>query len=328
MRRRDVIAAIGGAAALPIAARAQPAGGMRRIGSLSGGSRGDSVQQSRLNAFKSGIAGVGWVEGRNLAFEERWAEGDAARLPTLATQLAALKPDLIFALASPALSAVRRATGIIPIVFAVVGDPVGQGFVSSLAQPGGNITGFASWEFPLATKHLDLLKKVAPRLGRVGVLYDPLQPMAAGYFAQVDAAAPVLHVDVSKIAAGNADEIEASIAAFARAPNGGLLVPESVATITHRELIISLAAHHSLPALSTQNDFVTAGGLASYASDDLDLCRRAATYADRILKGAKSADLPVQLPTRYSFVLNLKTARALGLTISPSVLALADRVLE
>ena len=329
IRRRDVITLAAGAAALPIAALAQQTGGMRRIGWLTAGSRnGNGAAKDWFNAFKRGLADLGWIEGRNFAFEERWSDGDVARLPALAAQLVALKPDMIFVTTSAALSAMRRATGTIPIVFAVVGDPVGQGYVSSLEQPGGNITGFAVQEFLLATKHLDLLKKIAPDLARVGVLYDPLQPTAAGYLSQVEAAAPVLHFEVLKIAAGNEDEIEASIGALARAPNGGLLIVASPATGAHRDLIISLAARHRLPAIYSQNFYVAAGGLASYATDTFDICRRAASYADRILKGAKPADLPVQLPTRYSFVLNLKTAQALGLAIPPAVLALADEVIE
>jgi putative tryptophan/tyrosine transport system substrate-binding protein len=330
MRRRDFIVAIGSAtawAAWPFATRAQP-GGMRRIGCLSPLSRSDSVSLTWLNAFKRGLADLGWIEGRNIAFEERWGEYDATRLPALAAQLTALKPDLIFVVTSPALLSIRRATGTIPIVFVGVTDPVGQGYVSSLAQPGGNITGFALQEFPLATKHLDLLKKIASGVARVGVVYDPLQPTAAGYLAQAEAAAPLLHVEVSKLAVGNADEIEASIAALARAPDGGLLIIASPVTRAHQELIISIAARHHLPALYTLRDYVAAGGLASYDTDRLDLCRRAASYADRILKGAKPADLPVQLPTKYSFMLNLKTARALGLEIPPAVLALADEVIE
>jgi putative tryptophan/tyrosine transport system substrate-binding protein len=328
MRRREFIAGLGGAAVWPVAAWAQQEERVRRVGILVNGSSTQAPAHPRVDAFKQGLAGVGWIEGRNLAFEERWAEADATRLPTLATQLAALKPDLIFVLASLALSAMRRATGTIPIVFAVVADPVGQGFVWSLANPGGNITGFASGEFGVATKRLDLLKKLAPNLERIAFFDDPAQPASAGTLAEIEAAAPVFHVEVSKIAAGNAEEIEASIATFAQAPNGGLLVLESRATIEHRELIISLAAHHRLPALSTENDFVTDGGLASYAAHDVDLCRRAASYVDRILRGAKPAELPVQLPTKFELAINLKTAKALGIEVPPTLLALADEVIE
>ena len=327
MRRREFIAGLGGVAITPVIARSQQAGGTRRIGWL-GGTRNDGVSLPWLNAFKQGLADLGWIEGRNVAFDERWAGNDVTRMPALAAQLAALKPDLIFATTSAVLSAIRRASGTIPILFAVVSDPVRSRICIEPRAARRNITGFGASEFPLATKHLDLLKKIAPGLARVGVVYDPLQPTAAGYLGQVEAAAPVLNVEVSKIAAGNTDEIEASIAALARAPNGGLLVVAGPATAAHRELIISLAARHLLPAFYTQTFFVAAGGLAFYGANPLDACRRAATYADRILKGAKPADLPVQLPTKNAFVLNLKTARALGLAIPPAVLALVDEVIE
>jgi putative ABC transport system substrate-binding protein len=284
----------------------------------------------RLNAFKRGLADLGWIEGRNLAFEERWANNDAARLSAQAAELAALRPELIFVGGSETLAAMRRTTGVIPIVFALVFDPVSQGFVSSLAQPGGNITGFAASEFAIATKSLELLKKIAPGLARVAFAYDPAQPTAAGTFAEIETAAAVLGVEVSKMPARNSKDIEESINALARAPGSGLFVLASAATSLHLEMIPALAIRHRLPAINSGagRRFVASGGLASYGTDDLDICRRAASYADRILKGEKPADLPVQLPTKFELVLNLKTAKAIGLVLSPEVLALADEVIE
>jgi putative ABC transport system substrate-binding protein len=288
------------------------------------------VALDRLNAFKRGLAALGWIEGRNLAFEGRWANNDAARLRAQAEELAALRPELIFVTGSETLAAIRRTTGIVPIIFALVFDPVGQGFVSSLAQPGGNITGFAASEFAIATKSLELLKKIAPGVTRVAFAYDPEQPTAAGTFAEIETAAAVLGVKVSKLPARNSKDIEESVNALARAPGGGLFVLASTATLLHLEMITALAMRHHLPAINSGagRHFVTGGGLASYGTDDLDICRRAASYADRILKGEKPADLPVQLPTKFELVLNLKTAKAIGLVLSPEVLVLADEVIE
>jgi putative tryptophan/tyrosine transport system substrate-binding protein len=222
----------------------------------------------------------------------------------------------------------RRATGTIPIVFAVVTDPVGQGFVSSLAQPGGNITGFAAQEFMVATKNLELLKKIAPGLKRAAVVYDPLQPTAVGSLAETETAAAALNIEVFRVPGRNLDDLSRSIEALVRTPDSGLLVRAGGATVLHREVILSLAARHRLPAVYSIRYFVDSGGLASYGTDTIDQCRRAASYADRILKGEKPADLPVQLPTKFELVLNLKTAKAMGLTLSPEVLALADEVIE
>jgi putative ABC transport system substrate-binding protein len=329
MRRRQFITLLGGAAATwPVAAHAQQGGKTKRIGWLATSTASSPlVVPRRLAAFKRGLADLGWVEGRNLAFEERWAEG-SERLPSLAAELAALRPDLIFVASSPNLAAVRRATGTIPIVFASVTDPVGQGFVSSLAQPGGNITGFADSEFSIATKDLDLLKKIAPALTRVGFIYDPAQPMAVGAFAAVEPEAAALGVELAKTPVRNAGEIERAINALAQTPNVGLFVLGGSAIGVNENLINALAIRHRLPAIYETRFSVVVGGLASYGSDDLDLSRRAASYADRILKGEKPADLPVQLPTKFELVLNLKTARAMGLVIPESLLALADEVIE
>jgi putative ABC transport system substrate-binding protein len=246
----------------------------------------------------------------------------------LAGQLAALRPDLIYVATSGSLAAVRRTAGTIPIVFSSIADPVGQGFVSSLAQPGGTITGFAAAEFGAATKDLELLKKIAPGVMRVAFMYDPAQPGASGAFAEVEAAAAILGVEVSKTPVRDTGEIERAIDALTQAPNVGLFLFPSPAVAVHQELVVSLAIRHRLPAIQQFRYFPAGGGLASYGPDDLDLARRAASYADRILKGEKPADLPVQLPTKFELVLNLKTARTMGLVIPESVLALADEVIE
>jgi putative ABC transport system substrate-binding protein len=331
MQRREFIALLGGtAASWPLGAHAQQAGRMRRIGFFSIGARTDvsGPSQRRLGAFRRGLAELGWIEGRNLVIDERWADSDAGRLQASAAELVGLRPEVIFVSNSASLAAMRRATGTIPIVFAVVADPVGQGFVSSLAQPGGNITGFAGLEFALATKVLELLKKIAPGVTRVAFMYDPVQPAAAGALAELEAVGASLGVQLSKVPVRNAEEIEREIDVLARAPNGGLFVIASNATALHRELIAALAARHRLPAAYQFRYYVASGGLASYGADDADLSRRAASYVDRILKGEKPADLPVQLPTKFELVLNLKTAKAMGLVLSPEVLALADEVIE
>jgi putative tryptophan/tyrosine transport system substrate-binding protein len=331
MRRREFITLLGGAAASwPLAAHAQQPERVRRIGWLGTGAEGTGSVQDRLNAFKRGLADLGWIEGRNLAFERRWANNDTTRLRSHAAELAGLRPDLIFVTGSESLLAMRQATGIIPIVFALVFDPVGQGFVSSLAQPGGNITGFATSEFALATKNLELLKKISPAVTRVAFVFDPAQPTASGNFAEVEAAAALLGIEVSKIPTRNPDDIERSINALASAPNGGLFVVPGTATGLHLDLIVALAARHRLPAVfsGAGRQFVAGGGLASYGADDFDLCRRAASYAEHILKGEKPADLPVQLPTKYELIINLKTAKALGLTVPNNLLSTADEVIE
>jgi putative tryptophan/tyrosine transport system substrate-binding protein len=327
MRRREFIAGLGGALAWSVTARAQQPDRMRRIGSLSAGEK-SGPGADRHNAFKRGLAELGWIEGRNLVFEERWSNFDPEHLRSNAAELTALRPDLIFAVTSAALSEMRRATETIPIVFSVVTDPVGQGFVSSLARPGGNITGFATAEFAYGTKSLDLLKNMVPSLKRVAVVYDAQQPTASGVFEEVEAVSTVLGVEVSKTPVRSPDDIDRTISTLAHASEGGLFVIAGSATVRHRELIIALAAQYRLPAIYSIRYYVSSGGLASYGTDDVDLCRRAASYADRILKGEKPADLPVQLPTTFRFALNLKTAKAMGLVIPASVLALADEVIE
>jgi putative tryptophan/tyrosine transport system substrate-binding protein len=263
-----------------------------------------------------------------LTEEERWANNDPERLRFLAASLAGLRPDLLFVSNSPSLTAIRRATGTIPVVFAVVADPVGQGFVSSLAQPGGNITGFAGGEFEVATKQIELLKKIAPSITRVAFMYDPANPAATGTFAEVEAAATSVGVEVAKMPVRNAGEIEHAIDALAQAADVGLFLYPGPEIALNDELIAATTTRHRLPVVYSFSSFVAVGGLASYGTDDLDLCRRAASYADHILKGEKPADLPVQLPTKFELVINLKTAKAMGLIIPPSLLAIADEVIE
>jgi putative ABC transport system substrate-binding protein len=327
MRRREFITLLGSAAAWPLAARAQQSEGrLRRIGWLEVQSTMPVMR--RLDAFKRGLADLGWVEGRNLAFEGYSANDDPERLRSAAAELASLRPDLIFVENSVSLGAARRATGTVPILFATVTDPVGQGFVSSLAQPGGNITGFAGAEFDVAGKELEVLKKIAPAVTRVAFLYDPAQPAASGVFAEVESAARSLSVELSKAPVRNATEIEHAIDALRQAPNAGLFVFPSPMMTLNQELIVTMTTQYRLPAIHQFRYFPEGGGLASYGTDDVDLCRRAASYADRILKGEKPANLPVQLPTRFQLLLNLKTAKAMGLVIPENMLALADEVIE
>jgi putative ABC transport system substrate-binding protein len=323
MRRRDFIVAIGGAAATwPLTVWAQQRDRPRRVGILI-----PTVAAERADAFKKGMAALGWVEGHNIRFEERGPSGPE-QVPIYAAELARLAPDLIFVASSPVLQAMRHATSDIPIVFAAVVDPVGQGFVSSLARPGGNITGFANVEFGVASKKLDLLKKLAPTIDRVAYLYDPSQPAAIGEWAEIEAAAPSLALHAVKMPVRTADDIERVIAALAGEPNASLFVTPGPATVEHANLIVKLAAQYRLPSVFPRRQFVEAGGLASYGTDVIDLCRRAASYVDRILKGEKPRDLPVQLPVKLQFVVNLKTAKTIGLDISAYVLAITDEVIE
>jgi putative ABC transport system substrate-binding protein len=327
IRRREFITLLGGsAAAWPIAARAQQA--MRRIGILEAGSRTVTPGSRRVDALREGLADLGWTKDRNIQFQERWANGNADLLPVYAGELVRLVPDVICVSNSACLRAMRHATSDIPIVFSVVADPVGQGFVSSLARPGGNITGFASAEFDFSTKILETLKRLAPKVERVGALYDPAAPQAAGMWSAIGAAAPSFALAASKLPVRTADEIERAIAAFVREPNGGLYVVPSPATALYQQMINTLALQHRLPTVFEFRYFVESGGLASYGPDDNDMARRAASYVDRILKGEKPRDLPVQLPTKFQFVVNLKTAKTIGLDIPPTVVALADEVIE
>ena len=329
MRRREVITLLGGAAAWPLAARAQQPGGMRRIGVLIASAANDSENQARMAAFLQGLAQLGWTDGRNVRIDTRWATTNADDLRRHAAELAALAPDVLVAASGTATVApLLQATRTVPIVFVIVIDPVGAGFVTSLARPGGNATGFLMLEYGLSGKWLELLKQIAPGVMRAAVVRDPAVASGIGQFAAVQAVAPSLGVELSPVDARDAPEIERAVTTFARSGNGGLIVTASAPTTRHRELIITLAARHRMPAVYPWRYFVTVGGLISYGPDSIDQYRQAAGYVDRILKGEKPADLPVQAPTKYELVINLKTAKALGLDVPPTLLARADEVIE
>ncbi len=329
MRRREFITLLGGAAAWPLAARAQQDERMRRIGLLTGGPRPDDQDaQANIAAFLEGLQRLGWIDGRNVRIDYRWALGQADAIRKQAAELAALAPDVILSSGTASLVPLMQATPTVPIVFVNVADPVGGGFVDSLARPGGNATGFMQFEYDLSGKWLELLKQIAPNVTRAAVLRDPALPSGIGQFAVIQSVAPSIKVEVRPVSVRDAAEIERAIAAFARSPNSGLIVTSSALTARHRELIIALAARHKLPAVYYRRYFVTTGGLISYGYDLVDQYRRAAGYVDRILKGEKPADLPVQAPTKYELVINLKTAKALGLDVPATVLARADEVIE
>jgi putative ABC transport system substrate-binding protein len=328
MTRRELIALLGStAAAWPFAARAQPDERIRRIGVLVYLTADDAEGQARLAAFAQALEQLGWSEGRNLRIDTRWANADDIRRH--AAELAALAPDVLLAATGTATVApLLQATRTVPIVFVLVIDPVGAGFVESLARPGGNATGFLMFEYGLSGKWLELLKQIAPGVTRVAVLRDPAIASGIGQFGAIQSAAPSLGMEASPVNVRDASEIERDIAAFARSSNGGMIVTASPGATGHRDLIVTLAARHRLPAVYASAYFVTDGGLISYGPDTVDQYRRAAAYVDRILKGEKPADLPVQAPTRYKLVINLRTAKALGLDVPPTLLARADEVIE
>ena len=329
MRRREFITLLGGAAAWPIAARAQQGERVRRIGMLTGATAADDPDaQVNVAAFLQGLEQFGWTGDRNVRIEYRWGLGDTANIRKHAAELAALAPDVIVSSGTAVLGPLLQATHTVPIVFVNVADPVGAGFVDSLARPGGNATGFMQYEYSLSGKWPELLKEIAPRVIRAAVLRDPALTSGVGQFAIIQSVAPSIGMEVTAINVRDAAEIEAAVAAFARPPNGGLIVASSATARRHRELIIALAARHKLPAVYYRRYFVTGGGLASYGYDLAGQFRSAAGYVDRILKGEKPADLPVQAPTKYELVINLKTAKALGLTVPPMLLARADEVIE
>src|SRR5262245_12642915 len=328
MNRRGFIGLIGGAtAASPFAARAQqPGAQMRRVGIFAVGNPQGVLR--RFEAFRNGLSELGWVEGRNVHFVERLSQGDSARAPLLATEMAQLAPDVIFVATSLSLRTMQQATRSIPIVFATVTDPLGQGFVTNVARPGGNISGSAGQDLGLARKQLELLKKIDPAITRVAQVHDPAQTFSAEIFAEFEAVAPLFGIQMANMAVRSAHDIERAIDSFATKPNGGLYVVASAATAQHPRLITTLAARHRLPAMYQLPYFLLEGGLACYGIDDVEPSRQAAFYVDRLLKGAKPGDLPVQLPTKFKFILNLQTSKALGLSLSPEVLALADEVIE
>jgi putative ABC transport system substrate-binding protein len=329
MQRRDFITLLGGAAATwPLAARAQQREQMKRIGILLPATADDAVFQARLAAFYQGLALLGWSIGHNVRIDTRWATTNAAEIRRHAAELVALAPDVILSTGDATVPPLLQATRTVPIVFPLANDPVAAGYVDSLAQPGGNATGFMLFEYSLSGKWLELLKEIAPTVTRAAVLRDTTQGSGTSQFAVIQAAAPSLRVEVIPINMRDAGEIERAITAFARSSNGGLIVTASAAAVRHRDLIITLAARHKLPAVYWERFFVAAGGLISYGADLIDQYRRAAGYVDRILKGEKPSDMPVQAPTKYETVINLKTAKALGLTVPPTLLVRADEVIE
>ena len=326
--RRELLVALGGSAAAgwSLAARAQQGERVRRVGVLMNLAADDPEGQTRIVAFVQGLQQSGWTDGRNIRIDTRWAAGDADRFHRYAEELLALAPDVILASATPSVQALQQATRTVPIVFANVGDPVGMGFVESLARPGGNTTGFTPLEFGFGAKWLELLNEIAPRLTRVAVLRD--LTIGPAQLSAIQAVAPSFGVELSPVGVRDAGEIERTIAAFAQSSNAGMIVTASTSAVIHRHLIAMLAARHRLPAVYSFRYFATTGGLLSYGPDPIDMYWRAASYVDRILKGEKPADLPVQTPTKYQLVVNLKTAKALGLDIPTSILARADEVIE
>ena len=301
---------------------------MRRIGVLPGGADADERSQPNVAAFAQTLKQLGWTDGRNVKIDYRWPAGDPDKARRYAEELVALAPDIILAIGAGSLGSLLQATRTVPIVFLAVSDPVGAGFDDSLSRPGGNTTGFTLFDYSLSTKWLEVLKEIAPGVKRAAVLRDPAIPSGTGQWGAIQSAAPSLGVEVSPVNVRDAPEIERGVAAFARFGDGGMIVTGSPLSLVHRELIIALAARHKLPTVYCQRPFVTGGGLVSYGSDVVDQGRRAAGYVDRILKGEKPADLPVQAPTKYELVINLKTAKALGLEMPPMLVARADEVIE
>ena len=328
MKRREFITLLGGAVAWPLAARAQQGERMRRIGVVVSSAEDDLDMQARVAGFRQGLERLGWSEDRNARIDARFAAGKADQFQVLAKELIALQPDVIFAHSTPVVAALQRESRMIPIVFVSVSDPIGSGFVASLARPGGNLTGLLQYEEGIAGKWLAMLKEIAPRLARAALVANP-KTTAYDYFLRAaQAAAPSLTIEVVSTPVETTADIERAIESAARAPNGGLLLPPDTTTTVHRDLIIALAARHRLPAVYPFRVFVEAGGLMSYGTEQVAMFRQAALYVDRILRGAKPADLPVQAPTKFETVVNLKTAKALGLTVPPGLLVAADEVIE
>jgi len=327
VKRRAFITLIGGAAVWPLSARAQQDARIRRLGMVTG-IMDEAGTRARYAAFFAELAQLGWMEGRNLRIDYRWGEGSASKIRENAAELAALAPDVIVATGGATLGALLESTRSVPIVFTLVPDPVGSGFVDSLSRPGGNATGFEQFEYGVSAKWLELLKEIAPGVKRAAIFWDPKLPAGIGQFAIIQSVAPSLGIDVIPIKLSDPSEIDRAIAAFATSGNGGLIVTSYPQAVVQRELIAMAAARHKLPAVYSTKDFVVSGGLMSYAADFIDQYRRAAAYVDRILKGEKPADLPVQTPNKYELVVNLKTANALGLSVPASLLARADEVIE
>ena len=328
MRRRKFMTVLGGAAAWPLAGRAQQPGQIRRVGVLIGFPEKDAFAQRIVSTFVQALGRLGWVEGKNIRLDYRFAAGDPTRFKTYAAELVSLSPSIILAVTPPAVAALREETHTIPIVFALVVDPVGQGFVQSLARPGGNITGFSAYDAPMMGKWLQLLKEIAPGVTRVGVIFNPdTAPYAPLFNQRIEAASRSFGVTMTLAPVHHEAAIEEAIAAHAREPGGGLICLPDAFAVTHANVIISAATRHGLPLVGPP-PVVRAGGLISYWFDIVDVHVQAASYVDRILRGANPADLPIQQPTKYSLIINLKTAKALGLTVPPSMLDLAEEVIE
>jgi putative tryptophan/tyrosine transport system substrate-binding protein len=329
IKRRELVVLLGGAAVMwPFASRAQQAERVRRVGVLLPATADDALYQAWAGAFVQELAQLDWLIGHNVLVDTRWATANAEAIRRQAAELVALAPDVIFAPGASTVGPLLRTTRGVPIVFAIVGDPVGAGFVESLARPGGNATGFLAFEYAIGGKWLELLKEIAPALTRVAVLRDPTTTSGAALFGVIQAMASSLRVEVNHVNVRDAADIERGITHFAQSSNGGLIVPSNPPTNINRSLIATLAAQHRLPAVYQLREFVAAGGLMSYGSHQIEQFRQAARYVDRILRGEKPADLPVQAPTKYELVINLKTAKALSLTIPPTLLARADEVIE
>jgi len=328
MRRRDFITLLGSAAAWPLAARAQQGERMRRIGVLMNRAADDPDGQARLTAFRQALQDLGWTDGSNARIDVRWGGNEVDRERRYAAELVALAPDIILASGTVSVAALQHATRALPVVFAAIADPVGAGLVDTLARPGGNVTGFMNYEYNLSGKWLELLKQIAPRVTRAAVLRNPEIPAGIGQFSAIQAVAPLLGVEVTPVSVVDPEAIERALAAFARSADGGLIVTASALASVHVDRIIAFAAQLKLVAVYPYRNLVARGALVSYGPDLMNQYPRAAGYVDRILKGEKPADLPVQAPTKYELVINLKTAKALGLDIPPAVLARADEVIE
>ena len=328
MRRREFITLLGGVVATwPVGARAQQPDRMRPIGMLTGVAD-DPNSRARNAAFVQGLQELGWVDGRNIRIDYRWGGGDAENIRRLATELVALAPDVIFVSGGASTERLLQLTRTVPILFVAVPDPVGSGLVARLSRPGGNATGFMLFEYNLSGKWLELLKQIAPNVTRAVVLRDPAITAGIGQFAVIQSVAPSVGIEVSAININDLAELDHAVSEFASEPNGGLIITAGSALFTNREMMVALAARHKLPAVYTSREYAISGGLISYGPDLIVMFRRAASYADRILKGEKPGELPVQAPTKYELVINLKSAKALGLTIPPAVLARADEVIE
>jgi len=328
VKRREFITLLGGTGVWPLAARAQQPDRVRRVGFLISTAETDQEARAWITAFERRLAELGWADGRNVRIEYRFGEGDATRMPQLAKELLELRPDAVLAATFSAATAMRQQTLSIPIVFVMVADAVSAGFVTNLARPEGNITGITNFEFSIGGKWLQVIKECAPAVNSVAVIFDPANPTWAPYLRTVEAAAPTFGMQLTPAGVTNAADIDRDITAFSRKPNGAIVVIPAPVTVLHRDKIIAMAAQHRLPAVYPYRFYALSGGLVSYGVDLLESYRRAASYVDRILKGAKPADLPVELPTKFELVINLKTAKALGITVPPTLLATASELIE